>query len=153
MINQVTLIGNLGRDPEIKYMPSGSAVCNFSVATTKKWKDSQSGAQKERTEWHNCAAFGKLGEICDQWLRKGSQVYIQGELRTRKWEKDGQNHYSTEIIVDEMKMLGKRPEGAGATGPHPNRRGQLPGDAKDQDGMPPAGTDSKGDDFDDDIPF
>ena len=153
MINQVTLIGNLGRDPEIKYMPSGSAVCNFSVATTKKWKDKSTGAQKEATEWHNCAAFGRLAEVCEQWLRKGSQVYIQGELRTRNWEKEGQKHYSTEIIVDEMKMLGKRPEGAGAGQPS-NRRGQLPSEgtsgAGAGPGAPPAGG---GDDFDDDIPF
>lgn len=150
MLNKVTLIGNLGQDPEIRYMPSGSAVCNFSVATAKRWKDKQTGEQKEHTEWHKCAAFGKLAEICDQWLRKGKQVYIEGELRTRKWEKDGQNHYSTEIVVDEMKMLGPKPEGGA---PNPNRR-QPPGDAKNQDGMPPHGSGGPGpDDFDDDIPF
>lgn len=146
MINKAIIVGNLGSDPVSRAMPSGEEVANFSVATSKRWTDKQ-GQKKEATEWHKCAAFGKLAEICHQWLRKGSQVYVEGELRTRKWEKDGQDHYSTEIIVREMKMLGKK-DGDSASGP-PTGRGQLP-----PSGQSGAGAGAPGpDDYDDDIPF
>ena len=149
MYNKVTLIGNLGDDPVSRAMPSGSEVSNFSVATSKRWKDKNTGESKEATEWHRVAAFGKLAEICNQWLRKGAQVFIEGELRTRSWEKDGQKHYTTEVIADQMKMLGKKREDA-AAGPGTGR-GQLPPEQKPE--PKPIGGAPGPDDFDDDIPF
>ena len=150
MINQVTLVGHLGDEPVSRYMPSGDAVTNISVATSERYKDKQSGEQKEVTEWHKVAAFGKLAEIMVAYLHKGSQVYIQGKLRTRKWEKDGQNHYTTEIICQTMKMLGPKPAGAGGTG---TGRGQLP-EEKRPEAKPIGDAPGPGpDDFDDDIPF
>lgn len=105
-INKVILVGNLGKDPEIRYMPNGEAVANFSVATSESWKDKQSGEQKEQTEWHRVVAFKKLAEIIGEYVKKGSKIYIEGKLRTRKWQdKDGQDKYMTEIIADEMQML------------------------------------------------
>ena len=109
-VNKVILVGNLGRDPESRFLPDGGAVCNFSIATTDKWKD-KSGEQQERTEWHRIATFNKLAEICGEYLKKGSQVYIEGRLQTRKWQdKDGQERYTTEIVADRMQMLGSRAE-------------------------------------------
>src|SRR5262245_66636545 len=111
-INKVILIGNLGRDPEVRYMPEGGAVTNISIATTETWKD-KSGEKQERTEWHRVAFFGRLAEIAGEYLKKGSQVYVEGSLRTRKWQdKDGQDKYMTEIIADRMQMLGSR-QGSG----------------------------------------
>ena len=108
-VNKVIIVGNLGRDPETRYMPSGDAMTNIAVATTDKWKDKSTGEQKEATEWHRIAFFGKLAEIAGQYLKKGSQVYVEGKLRTRKWtDKDGIEKYSTEIIADSMQMLGSR---------------------------------------------
>ena len=104
-VNRVFLIGNVGRDPEVKYLPSGSAVCNFSVATNERWEDKQTGEMKELTEWSRITCFGRLAEIAGEYLRKGSKVYIEGSLRTREWEKDGQKHYTTEINAREMQML------------------------------------------------
>ncbi|MEQ9561541.1 MAG: single-stranded DNA-binding protein [Woeseiaceae bacterium] len=141
-INKVIIVGNLGNDPETRYMPSGSAVTNLSVATNESWKDKQTGEQKDRTEWHKVAMFGRLAEIAAEYLRKGSQVYIEGKLRTRKWQdKDGQDRYTTEIVADEMQMLGGR-GGAGGGAPSMN-------DSSDRSPPPRA----SGDDFDDDIPF
>src|SRR5210317_535885 len=118
-INKVILVGNLGQDPETRYMPSGAAVTNFTVATNESWKDKQTGEQKDRTEWHRVAMFNRLAEIAAEYLRKGSQVYIEGKLRTRKWQgQDGQDRYTTEIIADEMQMLGGR--GGGGTAPMPS---------------------------------
>jgi single-strand DNA-binding protein len=112
-VNKVILVGNLGKDPEMRYMPNGDAVCNITLATTETWTDKASGEKKETTEWHRVAFFRRLAEISGQYLKKGSQVYIEGALKTRKWQdKDGQDRYTTEIIADEMKMLGKR-EGMG----------------------------------------
>jgi single-strand DNA-binding protein len=140
-INKVILVGNLGADPETRYMPSGSAVTNLSIATSEQWKDKQSGEQKERTEWHKVAMFNRLAEIAAEYLRKGSQVYIEGKLRTRKWQdRDGNDRWTTEIIADEMQMLG----GRGGGGSAPMSSGPGPSSAPPQ---PPA------DDFDDDIPF
>ena len=113
-VNKWIGIGNLGRDPDSRYTASGEAICNFSIACTETWKDKQTGEKKEMTEWVRISFFGKLAEICGQYLKKGSQVYIEGSLRTRKWtDKDGQERYTTEIRGDEMKMLGSR-QGMGA---------------------------------------
>ena len=145
-INKVILVGNLGADPDTRYMPSGGAVTNLSIATSEQWKDKQTGEAKERTEWHKVAMFGRLAEISAEYLRKGSQVYIEGKLRTRKWQdKDGNDRWTTEVIADEMQMLGGR--GAGA----PSQGGGGGGDySQPQRSAPqPAG----GNDFDDDIPF
>jgi single-strand DNA-binding protein len=139
-INKVIIVGNLGNDPDTRYMPSGSAVTNLSVATNESWKDKQTGEQKDRTEWHKVAMFGRLAEIAAEYLRKGSQVYIEGKLRTRKWQdKDGQDRYTTEIVADEMQMLGGRSGGGAAP----------MNDSSDRSPPPRA----SGDDFDDDIPF
>lgn len=144
-VNKVIIVGNLGNDPDTKYMPSGSAVTNLSVATNESWKDKQTGEQKERTEWHRVAMFGRLAEIAAEYLRKGSMVYIEGKLRTRKWQdKQGNDRYSTEIIADEMQMLGGR-SGAGAPAMGGDSGGPPPG-------PPPQGGGGSAD-FDDDIPF
>jgi single-strand DNA-binding protein len=146
-INKVIIVGNVGGDPETRYMPSGSAVTNLTVATNESWKDKQTGEKKERTEWHRVAMFNRLAEIAAEYLRKGSQVYIEGKLRTRKWQdKDGQDRYTTEIIADEMQMLGGR--GGDFSGGGSPRSGS--GSSQDSGGTPPH---PGPDDFDDDIPF
>ena len=143
-VNKVIIVGNLGQDPETRYMPSGSAVTNFTVATNESWKDKQTGEQKERTEWHRVSMFNRLAEVAAEYLRKGSQVYIEGKLRTRKWQgKDGSDRYTTEIIADEMQMLGGRGGGGGFGG------GDQDGGNKGGSAPPQPGPD----DFDDDIPF
>jgi single-strand DNA-binding protein len=145
-VNKVIIVGNLGNDPETKYMPSGSAVTNLSVATNESWKDKQTGEQKERTEWHRVAMFGRLAEIAAEYLRKGSQVYIEGKLRTRKWQdQQGNDKYTTEIIADEMQMLGGR-SGGGAPAMGGGSGGPPPGSPSDSGGGSPG-------EFDDDIPF
>jgi len=142
-VNKVIIVGNLGADPESRFAPSGDAVCNIRVATTETWKDKATGERKESTEWHRIGFYGKLAEIAGQYLRKGSQVYIEGSLRTRQWQdKDGQDRYSTEIRADEMKMLGKREAG---DQPAPQR--QAPASKPQQNSGGGFG------DFDDDIPF
>ena len=115
-VNKVIIVGNLGADPETRYMPSGDAVTNIRVATTDRYKDKASGEMKEATEWHRIAFFGRLAEIAGEYLKKGSSVYIEGRLKTRQWEKDGQKQYSTEIVADQMQMLGGRSEGGGGQG-------------------------------------
>lgn len=116
-VNKVIIVGNLGRDPEMRTFPSGDQVANVTIATTDKWKDKQSGEMKEATEWHRIAFFGRLAEIAGEYLKKGSSVYIEGRLKTRQWEKDGQKQYSTEIVADQMQMLGGRGgEGGGSSG-------------------------------------
>jgi single-strand DNA-binding protein len=143
-VNKVIIVGNLGQDPETRYMPSGSAVTNFTVATNESWKDKQTGEQKERTEWHRVSMFNRLAEVAAEYLRKGSQVYIEGKLRTRKWQgKDGNDRYTTEIIADEMQMLGGR--GGGDFGGGNQGAGQGGGGSAPPQPGP--------DDFDDDIPF
>ena len=151
-INKVILVGNLGADPETRYMPSGSAVTNLSVATSESWKDKQTGEQKERTEWHKVVMFDRLAEISAEYLRKGSQVYIEGKLQTRKWQdRDGNDRWTTEIRANEMQMLGGR---AGAGGAAPMGSGQGAGQSSGQDSGPPSAPPQTGpDDFDDDIPF
>ena len=152
-INKVILVGNLGQDPETRYMPSGAAVTNFTVATNESWKDKQTGEQKDRTEWHRVAMFNRLAEIAAEYLRKGSQVYIEGKLRTRKWQdKDGQDRYTTEIIADEMQMLGGRGGAGGGGGSFGGGSGggqQGSGQQGGGNAPPQPGPD----DFDDDIPF
>ncbi|NIR28964.1 MAG: single-stranded DNA-binding protein [Gammaproteobacteria bacterium] len=151
-INKVILIGNLGADPDTRYMPSGAAVTNVRIATTDSWRDKQSGEQQERTEWHRIVFFGRLAEIAAEYLRKGSQVYVEGRLQTRKWQdREGQDRYTTEIVANEMQMLGSR--GGGATAP-----AEEPSDADwDQGGSGTRGSKPKSkeavDEFDDDIPF
>jgi single-strand DNA-binding protein len=151
-VNKVILVGNLGADPETRSMPSGMTVTNIRIATSESWKDKSSGAQQERTEWHNIALFGRLGEIAAEYLRKGSQVFVEGKLRTRKWQdKSGNDRYTTEIIADNMQMLGARAGGAGggATGGGGGASGAPPRDDYDQSPAPAGGKE----DFDDDIPF
>jgi single-strand DNA-binding protein len=144
-INKVILIGHLGADPETKALPSGTSVANISVATTENFKDKQSDQWQERTEWHRVALFGRLAEVAGEYLRKGSQVYIEGRLRTRKWQdKQGNDRYSTEIVANDMQMLGSR--GGGGAGAGAEAR---PGRAAAQE---PAGG-GAAEDFDDDIPF
>ena len=109
-VNKWIGIGNLGRDPEVRYMPSGKAVASFSIACSESWKDKTTGEKQERTEWVNISCFDKLAEICGQYLKKGSQVYVEGKLKTDKYQKDGQDHYSTKVIISDMRMLGKKPD-------------------------------------------
>jgi single-strand DNA-binding protein len=136
-INKVILVGNLGADPETRAMPSGVQVTNISIATSESWKDKQTGEQQERTEWHKVVFFGRLAEIASEYLRKGSQVYVEGNLRTNKWQdRDGNDRYTTEIVAKEMQMMGGRP-GSGA--PAQAASNAAPAPANDQ--------------FDDDIPF
>ncbi len=153
-INKVIVVGNLGGDPETRYMPSGAAVTNLTVATNESWKDKQTGEQKERTEWHKVAMFGRLAEIAAEYLRKGSQVYIEGKLRTRKWQdQNGNDRWTTEIIADEMQMLGGR--GGGGGGMSAGRGDSAPSGPPPSapSGSPPSAPAPAGDDFDDDIPF
>ncbi|MDH4125550.1 MAG: single-stranded DNA-binding protein [Gammaproteobacteria bacterium] len=145
-INKVIIVGNLGADPETRYMPSGSAVTNLTVATNESWKDKATGETKDRTEWHKVAMFNRLAEIAAEYLRKGSQVYIEGKLRTRKWQdKNGQDRWTTEIVADEMQMLGGGRGGSGGSSA-PMDSGA---DTSASNYAPPPGPD----DFDDDIPF
>jgi single-strand DNA-binding protein len=156
-VNKVILVGNLGRDPETRYMPDGGAVTNVSIATTESWKDKTSGEKQEKTEWHRVAFFGKLAEIAGEYLKKGSQVYVEGRLQTRKWQdKDGADRYTTEIIADRMQMLGSR-QGMGG-GERGEREGGGGGGGERPAGAAPAkAAATKGggkfDDFEDDIPF
>jgi single-strand DNA-binding protein len=156
-INKVILIGNLGQDPETRAMPSGSSVTNLRIATSEAWKDKQSGEMKERTEWHSVAMFGRLAEIAGEYLRKGSQVYIEGSLRTRKWQdKQGNDRYTTEIIADEMQMLGARGGSGGGGGGGSSGGGQGGGRSRggdDEYSQAPVTSSTEKDDFDDDIPF
>jgi single-strand DNA-binding protein len=156
-VNKVILIGHLGADPETRAMPSGSSVANLRIATTESWRDKQSGEQQERTEWHRVALFGRLAEIAGEYLRKGSQVYIEGSLRTRKWQdKQGNERYSTEIVGNEMQMLGGRGGAAAAGAPGTGAAaGGTPREPMPDYAGPSAGGAGGGEreDFDDDIPF
>ena len=150
-VNKAILIGNLGRDPEVRYTPDGTAVASFSIATSEEWKDRNTGEKRERTEWHRIVAWRRLGEICGEYLSKGRQVYIEGRIQTRDWEdKDGIKRYTTEIVADKMQMLGTRGdfEGSrGAGGGFDRSRGQ--GTRYQEDSPGPAHSDVR----DDDIPF
>ncbi|MFZ1830640.1 MAG: single-stranded DNA-binding protein [Candidatus Competibacteraceae bacterium] len=161
-VNKVILIGNLGKDPEVRYMPSGKAVANVTIATSDSWKDRNTGEKQERTEWHNLVFYSPLAEIAGQYLRKGSPIFVEGRLQYRKWQDKttGQDRYSTEIIVNEMKMLGSKSDRSGGTVPlgtegseegyAPAARPQSPAPARPSS-TPPTGPDNNS--FDDDIPF
>ena len=144
-VNKVTLIGNLGADPEVRYTANGSAVANIRLATAESWRDRESGETQERTEWHRVVFFSRLAEIVGDYLKKGSQVYIEGRLQTRKWhDRDGNDRYTTEIVANEMQMLGGRGGGGGFDAPS---QSSSPSPAQNSNNEPPM------DDFDDDIPF
>jgi single-strand DNA-binding protein len=152
-INKVILIGNLGRDPEVRYMPSGGAVANVALATSTSWRDKQSGEQNERTEWHNVVFFNRLAEIAGEYLKKGSKVYVEGSLRTRKWQdKNGNDRYTTEIVANEMQMLDSRGGGGSSGGNNFNQ--EVPDYANEGGGVKEAATGGgSSEEFDDDIPF
>ncbi|MCU0805001.1 MAG: single-stranded DNA-binding protein [Burkholderiales bacterium] len=150
-VNKVILVGNLGRDPETRAMPSGDSIANIRIATTDRWKDKASGEMKEATEWHSVVFFGRLAEIASQYLRKGSQVYVEGRLRTRKWQdKEGQDRYTTEIVADQMQMLGSRSGGAGESVARESEPGSSYSAARPAGAKKPASALSE---MDDDIPF
>jgi single-strand DNA-binding protein len=158
-INKVILVGNLGADPDTRYMPSGKAVTNIRVATSESWKDKQTGDMQERTEWHSIVMYDKLGEIAAEYLRKGSQVYIEGKIRTRKWQdKEGKDRYTTEVIADQMQMLGGRGGGGGASSEpreprSATRQAPTSDDRSDRAAAPVDEAGGGGGEFDDDIPF
>jgi single-strand DNA-binding protein len=152
-VNKVILIGNLGSDPDVRYTASGAAVANISLATAESWRDKESGEQQERTEWHRVVFFGRLAEIVAEYLKKGSQIYVEGRLQTRKWQdKEGKDRYSTEIVASEMQMLGSRSGGS-------SNQSSMDQTPPHDDDTAPAGRPQKAaatareDDFDDDIPF
>jgi single-strand DNA-binding protein len=158
-VNKVILVGNVGGDPETRYLPNGNAVTNVTLATSESWKDKQTGQQQERTEWHRVVFFGRLAEIAGEYLRKGSQVYVEGRLQTREWEKDGVKRYTTEIVVDmggNMQLLGGRPgsEGDAPRAPRPQREPQQSAPREQRPAPQPAAQPAPDyDSFDDDIPF
>ena len=157
-VNKVILVGNLGQDPEVRYTPGGAAITTISIATSDSWKDKNSGQMQEKTEWHRVVFFGKLAEIAGEYLRKGSQVYVEGKLQTRKWQdKQGQDKYTTEVVVDGfngvMQMLGGRSEGGTAPmgkAPQQNQQAQPQGQSNQAPAQPSGDFDNS---FDDDIPF
>jgi single-strand DNA-binding protein len=160
MLNKVMLIGRLGADPEVRYMPSGGAVTTLSLATSRRWKDRQTGERREETEWHRVVMFNRLAEIAGEYLKKGSQAYIEGHIRTRKWQaQDGQDRYTTEIVADSMNMLDSRSGGTSEFGgeqpqggySRPAAQPQQPSPQSSSGSMPPPPPNY--DDFDDDIPF
>lgn len=162
MLNKVTLIGNLGADPEIRFMPSGGSVANIRLATTRRWKDKQTGERKEATEWHRVIFFNRLAEIAGEYLKKGSQIYVEGRLQTRKWQgQDGQDHYTTEILGEEMHMLGSRSGGTGQFNADQSHTYSAPANnvGRQENHVPPSANTAPQppmpdyDDFDDDIPF
>jgi single-strand DNA-binding protein len=163
-VNKVILIGNLGRDPEVRYAPSGSAICNVTIATSRNWKDKTSGERQEETEWHRVVFYDRLAEIAGEYLKKGKSVYIEGRLKTRKWtDKDGVEKYTTEIIAQEMTMLGGREGGGGMGGGDDMGGGEAPQRSAPRSAPParsaapapraPAKSSTSFDDMDDDIPF
>jgi single-strand DNA-binding protein len=151
-INKVIIVGNLGQDPETRYMPSGKAVTNLRVATSESWKDKQTGEQREQTEWHSVVMYDRLAEIAAEYLRKGSQVYIEGKLRTRKWQdKEGRDRYTTEVISNEMQMLGSR--GGGGAGTESRSEPRATGGGGERAAPASAPAPEREEVFDDDIPF
>jgi len=156
-INKVILIGNLGRDPETRYMQNGNAVTNFSIATSETWRDKSSNEKQERTEWHNIVCFAKLGEIAGEYLKKGSKVFIEGSLRTSSWEADGVKKYKTEVVARDMQMLDSRGMGGGQGGAQGGMANGGYNQAPQGQSAPNAAQDGAAmvadDDFDDDIPF
>jgi single-strand DNA-binding protein len=166
-VNKVILIGNLGRDPEVRYTPSGAAVCNVSLATTRNWKHKDTGEKQEETEWHRVVFYDRLAEIAGEYLKKGRPVYVEGRLKTRKWQdKEGKDNYTTEVIAEQMQLLGSR-DGGGGGGDEGGGRGGYGGGRDSDDGGPPSRPAARPvpskpapqksstgfDDMDDDIPF
>jgi single-strand DNA-binding protein len=152
-VNKVIIVGNLGRDPEVRYTPNGDSITNVTIATTDTWKDKATGEKKEATEWHRVVFFGKLAEIAGQYLKKGRQVYVEGALRTRKWQdKEGQERYTTEIVANEMKMLGSR-EGMSDAPPRESGGGAGAGGGGNRPAAAAQPAGSNFNDFEDDIPF
>ncbi|WP_424945903.1 single-stranded DNA-binding protein [Candidatus Spongiihabitans sp.] len=156
-INKVILVGNLGKDPEIRYTPGGAAVANITLATSDSWKDKQTGEQQERTEWHRIVFFNRLAEVVGEYLKKGSQIYVEGRIQTRKWQdQSGQDRYTTEVVGNEMQMLGSRSGGSSMASSDAGFDQSAPPDdsseksAAGKSAVKPA---SATDDFDDDIPF
>lgn len=150
-VNKVILVGNLGRDPEVRYSPNGQAVANVTIATSDSWKDKTSGEKQERTEWHRIVFFGRLAEIAGEYLKKGAQIYVEGRLQTRKWQdKDGHDRYTTEIVASEMQMLGSR---GGAGMPSEPAMESAPAGASTGSAARSGAKATAGADFDDDIPF
>jgi single-strand DNA-binding protein len=150
-VNKVILIGNLGKDPEVRYMPNGNAVANVTLATSESWKDKNTGEPQERTEWHRVVFFNRLGEIAGEYLKKGSKVYVEGSIRTKKWQgQDGQDRYTTEIIANEMQMLDSR---SGGSSSFDSPRPSQPANAAPSSPAAAPSAPSGGGDFDDDIPF
>jgi len=161
-INKVILVGNLGNDPETRYLPDGNAVTNISIATSESWKDKNTGQQNDRTEWHRVVFFRRLAEIAGEYLKKGSKVYIEGQLRTRQYEKEGQKHYSTEIVANEMQMLDSRGDNMGGSGGNYNQSNNSNNSSNNNNGGGSSNSNSNSapaydapppEDFDDDIPF
>ena len=157
-VNKVILVGNLGKDPEVRYMPSGSAICNVTIATSRQWKDKTSGDRQEETEWHRVVFFDRMAEIAGEYLKKGRPVYVEGRLKTRKWtDKDGVEKYTTEIVATDMQLLGSRDGGGGGSGSADDGGAPMPRSAPQARSAPaakPAAKSSTGfDDMDDDIPF
>lgn len=154
-VNKVILVGNLGQDPEVRYLPAGGAVANITLATSESWRDKQTGETKEKAEWHRVVLFGKLAEVAGEYLRKGSQVYIEGKLTTRKWtDQGGQDRYATEVHVNvggTMQMIGGRQEGSTGNRPQQNQQSQQPQQQNAQSNQ--RGSNEPPMDFDDDIPF
>ena len=151
-VNKAIIVGNLGQDPDVRYAPSGSAITNISVATTESWKDKNTGEKQDRTEWHRVVFFNRLAEIAGEYLRKGSQVYIEGKIQTRKWQdKDGNDRYTTEIVANEMQMLGSREGGGNFNAESASQAAPAPQASPTQ--QKPAASEPAKDDFDDDIPF
>ncbi len=150
-VNKVILVGNLGRDPEVRYSPNGQAVANVTLATSESWKDKTSGEKQEKTEWHRIVFFGRLAEIAGEYLKKGSQIYIEGRLQTRKWQdKDGKDRYTTEIVANDMQMLGSR---GGAGAPSDNFNQDQPADNAAGGAKKATTSTAAAGEFDDDIPF
>jgi single-strand DNA-binding protein len=154
-VNKVIIIGNLGRDPEVRYTPSGAAVCNVSVATTRNWKNRDSGEKQEETEWHRVVFYDRLAEIAGEYLKKGRPVYVEGRLKTRKWQdKEGKDNYTTEIIAEQMQMLGSREGMGGGAGAGEEHGEPRSAPAPRAPASKPAAKSATGfDDMDDDIPF
>tara|TARA_R110000796_G_scaffold186678_2_gene303580 strand:+ start:4550 stop:5026 length:477 start_codon:yes stop_codon:yes gene_type:complete len=154
-VNKVILIGNVGGDPEVRYLPNGNAVANITLATSDSWKDKQTGQQQERTEWHRVVFFGRIAEVVGEYVRKGSKMYIEGRLQTREWEKDGVKRYTTEIVVDiggQMQLLDGKPQG-GEQGMAPRPQQQQPAPQQQPAQQAPQQATPDYDSFDDDIPF
>ena len=151
-INKVILVGNLGNDPEVRYMPNGNAVANISLATSDSWKDKTSGEQQEKTEWHRVVFFNRLAEIVEQYVKKGSKLYVEGRLQTRSWEQEGVKRYSTEIVASEMQMLDGR-AGPQETNDNAFGQSQRPPEPSQSEGQSKAAQPANFDNFDDDIPF